>query len=261
LTATADSLDLHGQVILITGGCGDLGLPIVSAFLAHGASVIVNDILSPEDAASRLPDDPALAYVPGAVTDVSLAASLVQSATEQFGATPTTVCCHAGLVGAHPIDAFPLDEFDSIIATNLRGSFLLAQAAASRWKSEGTPGHIVFTSSWVANTPWPGIAPYSASKAALNSLTRSFARELAPAGIRANALAPGIVDAGMARHQWDTDPDYRQRAERAIPLGYLQDTSSVANAMLFLVSPLAAYMTGAVLTVDGGSSLYPMDPE
>jgi NAD(P)-dependent dehydrogenase (short-subunit alcohol dehydrogenase family) len=261
LAAIADPLNLQGQVILITGGCGDLGRPIVSAFLDHGASVIVNDILPPHEAAARLPDHPALAYVPGGVTDPGGAAALLDAAASQFGATPSTVCCHAGLIGTHPVEEFPIDEFDAILSTNLRASFLLAQAAATRWRAEATPGHIVFTSSWVANTPWPGIAPYSASKAAMNSLARSFARELAPAGIRANALAPGIVDAGMARHQWDTDPDYRLRAERAIPLGYLQDTSSVANAMLFLVSPLAAYMTGSVLTVDGGCSLYPMDPE
>lgn len=107
--------------------------------------------------------------------------------------------------------------------------------------------------------PWPGIAPYGASKAALRSLTRSFARELAPHGIRANALAPGIVAAGLALHQWDTDPDYRRRASKAIPLRHLQPPQSVADAFLFLASPMSAYMTGSTLLVDGGCSLYPMD--
>ena len=86
-----------------------------------------------------------------------------------------------------------------------------------------------------------------------------MARELAPKGIRVNAVAPGIVRVGMARRQWDTEPDYRRRAEKAIPLGALQTPESVADAMIFLCSDASDYMTGATLLVDGGCSLYPMD--
>jgi hypothetical protein len=88
---------------------------------------------------------------------------------------------------------------------------------------------------------------------------RSFARELADQGIRANAVAPGIVSVGLAKRQWDIDPRYRARAQKAIPLGQMQPLDSVANAFLFLCSPAAEYMTGSVLLVDGGCSLYPMD--
>jgi NAD(P)-dependent dehydrogenase (short-subunit alcohol dehydrogenase family) len=93
----------------------------------------------------------------------------------------------------------------------------------------------------------------------MNQLMRSFARELAPKHIRANAIAPGIVSVGMAKKQWDTDPSYRTRAQKAIPLGQMQELDSVADAFLFMCSPASRYMTGAVLTVDGGCSLYPMD--
>jgi NAD(P)-dependent dehydrogenase (short-subunit alcohol dehydrogenase family) len=88
---------------------------------------------------------------------------------------------------------------------------------------------------------------------------RSFARELADKGIRANAVAPGIVAAGMAQKQWDTEPDYRARAEKAIPLGHMQPLESVANGFVFICSEAANYMTGSVLLMDGGCSLYPMD--
>jgi NAD(P)-dependent dehydrogenase (short-subunit alcohol dehydrogenase family) len=107
--------------------------------------------------------------------------------------------------------------------------------------------------------PWPEIGPYNASKAAMRMLMRNFARELAPQKIRANAVAPGIVGVGLAKRQLDTDPEYRARALKAIPLGYMQSPESVAHAFLFLCSPLADYMTGSVLLVDGGCSLYPMD--
>ena len=88
---------------------------------------------------------------------------------------------------------------------------------------------------------------------------RGFARELAQDGIRANAVAPGIVGAGMAKRQWDTDPEYKARAQKAIPLGYLQSVEAVADAFVFMCSPASSYMTGSVLFVDGGCSLYPMD--
>ncbi|MEP7358204.1 MAG: SDR family oxidoreductase, partial [Anaerolineales bacterium] len=120
-------------------------------------------------------------------------------------------------------------------------------------------GHLIFTTSWVQDVPWPEITPYSSSKAAMRALMRGFARELAPHNIRANAIAPGIVAAGLAQRQWDTDPSYRARAQKAIPLGFMQPPESVANAFLFLCSGMASYMTGSVLLVDGGCSLYPMD--
>ena len=88
---------------------------------------------------------------------------------------------------------------------------------------------------------------------------RSFARELAPKGIRANAVAPGIVGVGMAKRAWDTDPSYRARAGKASPLGAMQPPETVAYAFLFLCSEMANYMTGSVLLMDGGCSLYPMD--
>ena len=87
---------------------------------------------------------------------------------------------------------------------------------------------------------------------------RGFARELAPK-IRANAVAPGIVAVGLAKRQWDTDPSYRARASKAIPLGDMQPPESVADAFVFLCSSMANYMTGSVLVVDGGCSLYSMD--
>jgi NAD(P)-dependent dehydrogenase (short-subunit alcohol dehydrogenase family) len=162
-------------------------------------------------------------------------------------------------VVSKPILNYTGDDFDHTMAVNVRSAFLLGQAAARGMIADGINGHLVFTTSWVAETPWPGISAYNASKAAMNQLMRSFARELADRGVRANAIAPGIVGVGMAKRQWDTEPDYRARAGKAIPLGALQTVESVVDAFIFICSAAAAYMTGAVLTVDGGCSLYPMD--
>ena len=115
---------------------------------------------------------------------------------------------------------------------------------------------MIFTGSWVGEIPWPEITAYSVSKAAVRMLARSMARELAQFGIRVNVVAPGIVLAGMAKRQHDSDPNYARRAAAAIPLGDLGTVEQIAEATAFLCSPSSDYMTGAVLLVDGGASLF-----
>ena len=235
------ALDLSDEIILISGGGGALGQTIVDTLRARGAHVESVDLETGVDAA-----DPAVI-------------DRVLDRLADQGRVPTIVMCHAGAVGTHPLADYPLDEFDALVRSNLRSAYVTARQAARRWMSGGMPGHLLFTTSWVAENPWPEIGPYIATKAAINALMRQFALELAPHGIRANAVAPGIVGAGMALHQWQTNDDYRRRAGSAIPLGSLQTTQSVADACLFLCSRMASYMTGSVLTVDGGASLRPMD--
>ena len=120
----------------------------------------------------------------------------------------------------------------------------------------GTRGKIIFTGSWVGEIPWPEISAYSVSKAGVRMLARAMARELAGRGIRVNVVAPGIVMAGMARRQYETDPDYARRASVVIPLGEFGTVEQVAKATAFLCSPDGDYATGSVLLVDGGASLF-----
>jgi NAD(P)-dependent dehydrogenase (short-subunit alcohol dehydrogenase family) len=253
---------LEGQHIVISGGAGALGIGIVKALTDHGAVMTVNDILEPADALDRLSaggiDTERVAYIQADLTDKAGVDALVAGGVERFGSIHTALC-HAGIVTTVKLVDVDVDQWDQVMAVNLRAAMLLAQASIRHMLDRGTKGQVIFTSSWVAETPWPEIGPYHTSKAGMNQLMRGFARELAADGIRANAIAPGIVGAGMAKHQWDTDPAYRARAQRAIPLGFLQPVETVANAFLFLCSPAASYMTGSVLLVDGGCSLYPMD--
>lgn len=254
MTNRTTALDLGNQVIAITGGSGALGSAIVATLAAHGARICNLDIAptGPEPTSEFL-------YRRTDVTDLADVDAALDDIQDHFGTGATTVLCNAGVVGTHPLVDYPVDEFESLMRLNVHGAYLPARQAARRWLDEGTRGHLIFTTSWVHQVPWPEIGPYTASKAALVQLTRAFARELAPNGIRANAVAPGIVGAGMALHQWETDDDYRRRASRAIPLGELQTPQSVADSFLFLCSDLASYMTGSVLTADGGAGLYPMD--
>lgn len=255
-------LDLSDKLVLLTGGAGAIGRVIVKTLADHGARVAVNDIVPDADAqalfASNGIDTAKVRYFCADTTDQAAVHTLFDQITAQMG-LPNVVCCHAGMVEAYPVDQYPLANFDQLLNVNLRAAFIVAQTAAQRWIAAATPGHLIFTASWVQDVPWPEITPYTASKAGMKAMARGFARELVTHHIRANVIAPGIVGVGLAKRQWDTDPSYRARAEKAIPLGYMQPPESVANAFLFLCSPLADYMTGSVLLVDGGCSLYPMD--
>ncbi len=253
---------LAGKSILITGAMGGIGQAIVDALLAHGAFVIANDVMSEAEshsiAATHGWSDDRYFYVTGDITQIEGVQASVSAALKPTGRLDVALC-HAGIVHAAPILEYSAEDWDRIVRVNLRGSFLVAQAVAKQMVEQKVQGKIVFTSSWVQDTPWPEIVPYTVTKSGLRTLMRGMARELATYGIRVNAVAPGIVGVGMAKRQWDTDPHYRRRAEKAIPLGYLQTAESVADAMVFLCSAASDYMTGATLLVDGGCSLYPMD--
>ena len=222
----------------------------------------MNDILSTQLARDRLVENEIdiekTHYVKADLTAPDETDILIKRAREHFGPIHVALC-HIGMVIPKPLLEYKAEEWDETMAVNVRTAFLLGSAASRSMLEDGVKGQLIFTTSWVADVPWPEIGPYNASKAAMQQLMRSFARELADKGIRANAVAPGIVSVGLAKQQWDTDPTYRARAQKAIPLGVMQPLDSVADAFVFLCSPAAAYMTGTVLLVDGGCSLYPMD--
>lgn len=253
---------LAGQHIVISGGAGAIGVGIVRKLVDHGAQVTVNDIVTPDEARQRLQAAgvklESTHYVQADLTQKPDVERLIAAARETFGPIHTALC-HVGTVVPGPLLDIALEDWDKTQSVNVTTAFLLGQAAAKAMISDAIQGQLIFTTSWVAQVPWPEIGPYNASKAAMNQLMRSFARELAADGIRANAVAPGIVGVGLAKWQWDTDPTYRARAQKAIPLGDMQPLDSVADAFLFLCSPASRYMTGSILTVDGGCSLYPMD--
>jgi NAD(P)-dependent dehydrogenase (short-subunit alcohol dehydrogenase family) len=259
-TFSKDCLKDHG--VLITGGLGAIGRVMVSHLLEVSASVAVNDVL-PEEQASQAMEaagwDPArCAYFRADVTKPEEARRLVESARARLGRLDVALC-HAGMVKSAPILDFSAEDWNKTLDLNLTGAFLVAQAAARAMVAQGKGGKIIFTSSWVQDVPWPEITPYNVSKSGMKMLMRGMARELATQGIRVNAVAPGVVAVGLAKRQWDTEPDYRRRAEKAIPLGAMQPPESVANAVVFLCSAASNYMTGSTVLVDGGCSLYPMD--
>ena len=249
---------LKGKTALVTGAAGDLGKAMATALAREGAHVIVWDIKSENDASAAMTQirahDPKAAYQ---IVDVRHRAS-VDAAIAAMPALDI-VCSNAGIVDSAPFLEVSQANWNDHIDINLTGCFNVCQAAARRMVADANPGRIILTSSWVARIPWPEISAYTVSKAGVNMLVKAMARELSPHGILVNAVAPGIVDAGLAGRQFREEPQYAERASKVIPLGEPGSPDDIAEAVVYLASPATAYMTGSVLTLDGGCSLFQFD--
>ena len=175
---------------------------------------------------------------------------MTQRVVDTFGAIDALVNC-AGVwkMGLLLLDC-PEEDWDRIVDTNLKGTYLCCRAVGKVMAARSC-GSIVNLSSQVGINPGAGIGPYGVSKAGIIMLTRELALELAPQGVRVNALAPGVVKTDFNRFIWEK-PEDEARAAAGVPLGRLAEPEDIARAALFLASDEAAYITGAVLPVDGG---------
>ena len=248
---------LEGKVILLTGVAGGIGKPVTNLLLKLGAQVIGVDIAN-QDSVTDLLEHSNFKYHQ---FDLAKAGNIEELLKVIAEGSPDSLVALAGIVVSGELALQSSSDVERVINLNLTSQINLSKSIISFWVEKNIRGNIVFVSSWVDHVPWPGITPYAASKAGLVALCRGIAREYARNGIRANLISPGIVDVGMAAKQWREEPDYKARASRAIPLGRLQQPEEVAEGIAFLLSPHSQYMTGSNLLIDGGASLYPLDPE
>ncbi|MGH2617427.1 MAG: SDR family NAD(P)-dependent oxidoreductase [Thermomicrobiales bacterium] len=245
---------LDGKDIAITGGAGDIGAAMAAELRRLGAKITLIDRKNPSEAEpwlARAREHGDVAYVQADVRDrdaIDAALSAIEPLDIAIG--------NAAIGHGIPFLEITPKQWQEHLDVNLTGCFNLGQSAARLMVARGRPGRIIFTGTWVQEVPWPEIAAYSATKAGVRMLARSMARELASHKILVNVIAPGIVNAGLARHQMETEPQYARRIRHIIPLGEPQTAAQVARATAFLCSDAADYMTGAVLLVDGGLSLF-----
>lgn len=230
---------------IITGGGGDIGIAIARQASEAGYRVGLLDINI--DAAERAAD-----LIEGAcaikvdVTDENS----VESALDNFDATPDLLVNNAGLVRFGPLEDLALKDFRAVVDVNLVGSFVMARAAAKRMLPRGS-GAIVNITSIGGINPAPGGGAYGATKSGLAALTQLMSVEWGPQGIRVNAVAPGFIDAGMSAPFFQ-DPVVREVRSAGVPLRRLGMAEDVASAVMFLASDEASYMSGQQLIVDGG---------
>ncbi len=251
-------MTLAGKTAIVTGGAGDLGNAMARQLAENGAQVVIWDIV-PESSAQAAIErvrthDPTVQYREVDVRD----RQVVDRAIADL-AQVDIVCSNAGIVNAQPFLEISGENWQNHLDINLTGCFNVCQAAARKMVADGRAGRLILTSSWVAAIPWPEITAYTVSKAGVNMLVKQMARELAVHGILVNGVAPGIVKAGLAGRQLQEEPQYAARVAKVIPLLEPGTPEEIANAVVYLAGPQTAYMTGSILTLDGGCSLFQFD--
>jgi glucose 1-dehydrogenase len=269
-TATAERTKglrgLKDRNVLVTGGSSGIGQAIAVRFAEYGANVAINYLRRPEEAQDT--DDQVHAcvakvqqegvqdvLVQGDVSKEDDVVQMVAAAIDGLGGLDVLVN-NAGIQISRPSNELSSEDFDKVLAVNLRGSFLCAREAIKHFLAEEKPGSIVNVSSVHQIIPKPDYLGYSTSKGGMQNLTRTLALEFAGRGIRVNGIGPGATVTPINR-AWIEDPEKRRAVEEHIPMRRAGDADEMAGVTAFLASDDAAYITGQTIFVDGGLTLFP----
>ena len=257
---------IEGKNVLVTGGSSGIGQAIAVRFAEYGANVAINYLRQPEEAAETEEQVHACVgkvrregvkdvLVQGDVSNEDDVVRMVADAARGLGGIDVLVN-NAGIQISRPTEELSSEDFDRVLAVNLRGAFLCAREAIRHFLADEKEGSIVNVSSVHQLIPKPGYVGYSASKGGMQNLTRTLALEYAGRGIRVNGVGPGATVTPINR-AWIDDPEKRRQVEEHIPMQRAGDADEMAGVTAFLASDDAAYITGQTIFVDGGLTLYP----
>jgi len=245
-----DSLDFSGKVVLVTGSSRGIGAEMIKTFGQGGAQCVVNYVTDAQgqnktdatNVASEL-NEPLV--IECDVTQPAQVEAMMKQIQDRHGGLDILVN-NSGIISDRTIKKMSVETFESVVRVNLSGTFTVTQKAGAILRNGG---RIINMSSVSGQLGLFGQANYSSSKAAIIALTKVSAREFARQNITVNAIAPGFIDVGMSKGMPD---EVTQNFIKQIPLGRLGDVSEIVNAALFLASPMASYITGHILNVNGG---------
>ena len=248
---------LDNKVAIITGSDSGIGRAIAIQFAKEGASVVVNyahNQQKAEEVRQIIQQNNGKALVIQAdVGQYQQAMGLIHQVAEQFNRLDIMVN-NAGMEIHSPFVDVTEEQFDRVVAIDLKGAFFCAQAAAREMIQRKTPGRIVNISSVHEDLPMPQNVPYCCAKGGLRMLTRTIALELAPYNITVNNIAPGAVDTPIDADV-KADPEKMKALLQEIPLHRMGQPEEVAKLALYLASDASAYITGSTYTIDGGLSI------
>jgi NAD(P)-dependent dehydrogenase (short-subunit alcohol dehydrogenase family) len=250
---SANAFSLKGQTALITGGGTGLGLGIAGAFVTSGVRVVITgrreSVL--REAVNTL--GPTATYRVHDGDDIEKAGRFVDSVSSQVG--PITILVNnAGNHLKKPFLETSESEVAGLFHTHLLGAYALSRAVAASM-IEKRHGVLLFIASMASMMGIPNIVAYTVAKSAYVGLVRSLTSELSSYGVRVNAIAPGWIETPMLQQALDDDPQRRRRILERTPMARFGSTKDIGLAAVFLSSPAAAFITGAILPVDGGASI------
>jgi NAD(P)-dependent dehydrogenase (short-subunit alcohol dehydrogenase family) len=248
------AISFAGQVVLVTGAAGGIGRAVALAFGRAGASVVVADIAidGGHSTAGMIVENGGKAlFVAANVTRAQEVAALVEKTVHHYGRLDCAVNCAAVFDDGARLGEFDEALYDRIMEVNVKGVWLSMKYQLRQMGKQGS-GAIVNLSSAFGQVGAPGQGVYAASKHALAGLTKSAALEHAKEGIRVNAVCPGSVRTPMLARALQREPAIEKKLRAAHPMGRFGEPSEVANAVLWLCSEQASFVTGHELSVDGG---------
>jgi 3-oxoacyl-[acyl-carrier protein] reductase len=239
---------LDSKAAIVTGGAQGIGLAIAQKLASEGAAIVVADVDAAGSQAAAEGIEGEAIGVPCDVTSPDQVDALIAHCRERFGSVEVMVN-NAGITRDATMKKMPVEDFDAVIAVHLRGTWLGTKAASLAMREQGHGGSIVNISSISGKVGNVGQTNYSAAKAGIVGLTKAAAKEVAHAGVRVNAVQPGLIKTAMTGAM---PPEVFAEREREIPLGRAGEPDEIAKAVLFLSSDMASYITGVVLEVAGG---------